>query len=213
MPVMPVMRTAALGFGLAIAIVALAFATPGCSVHRKSDDLACNDTRDCKNGGSCDRGYCIGGVDNCPAPCTDCDLTDPTDLTCRIDCAGRSCGNMHCPPGFDCTFHCNSPGACGSIDCAAAKRCNIECSDSGACQQINCGPGECAVSCSGAGACPSIDCVSSCACDVSCGGNLTACPDMSCPTVFGTGDHCTRNGSPGARCDSNPSGCDTCSAF
>jgi hypothetical protein len=206
-----VMRTAALvAGGMLVGLVGLiGLSTPGCWVHRKSDELACNDSTDCQHGGTCDRGYCVGGTQGCPSPCTSCDLTD---RTCQIDCGGRSCGNMHCPPGFDCTFHCNSSGACGAIDCAAARGCDIECSGPGACLQINCGPAQCSVSCSGSGACPSIDCVSSCACDVSCG-NTTACPSMSCPTVFGTGDHCTRNGSAGSRCDSNPSGCDTCSPF
>jgi hypothetical protein len=200
------MRTAA----LVLALIGTGIAIPACWVHRKSDELACSDTTDCKSGATCDHGYCVGGNNGCPSPCTDCDLGG---LTCKIDCNGRSCGNLHCPPGFDCTFHCPGPGACGDIDCAAATRCDIECSGSGACGNINCGPGECSVSCSGGpAACPSLDCVSSCACDVSCG-NLAACPDMSCPTVFGTGDHCTRNGSPGSRCDSNPSGCDRCSLF
>jgi hypothetical protein len=31
---------------------------------------------------------------------------------------------------------------------------------------------------------------------------------MSCPVVAGTS--CTRGGTPGANCSSNPAGCDTC---
>jgi hypothetical protein len=196
--------------GVAALLVLFAFialaATTSCWVHRKSDDLACNTTGDCRNGGTCENGYCLGGTSNgCPAPCTSCDLGH---LTCEVDCAqGQLCGALHCPAGFQCTIKC-SAGACGDIDCAAAQSCDIECQGAGACHNINCGPGACSISCS-AQACSAVDCMASCACDVSCP-NPNTCPIMSCPTVFGTGALCTRQGIPGARCDSSQSDCDTC---
>jgi hypothetical protein len=200
------MRKAAAILGV-LMVAGLAASMPSCWVHRKSDEVACNTTSDCKGGGTCENGYCLGSSNGCPGPCTSCDLED---RTCEIDCtASQPCGNLSCPAGFECTIECSNAGACGDIDCAAATGCDIDCSGALACHNINCGPGECSISCSGPQACPSIDCVSSCACDVKCLGSA-ACPSMSCPTVFGTGALCTRDGSAGARCDSSEADCDRC---
>jgi hypothetical protein len=192
-----------------LALLVLVVPIASCWVHRKSDDLRCNVSGDCRDGGTCEDGYCIGGASNgCPSPCTDCN-TD--DKTCKIDCtSGGSCGSVQCPAGYDCTIRCGA-GACQDIDCAAAAACDIDCQGGAACHNIHCGPGPCSISCS-AQACASVDCVTSCACDVSCP-NPNTCPAMSCPMVFGTGAPCTRTGGVGGRCDSNPDGCDTCPVF
>lgn len=194
------------------AVVALAgfaaVSSTSCFVHRRSGDLpTCTTDLDCVlvNLGVCDHGYCVDASSACPSPCTSCDLIDKT---CEVQCsAGTGCGAVQCPPGFDCTIRCGNT-SCGDIDCAEAKRCKIDCSGAMACGNVNCGPAECEISCSGQNACPSIDCASSCKCDVTCNNSGTACPSMSCPMVDGTS--CTRLGSAGGNCDSNPAGCDTC---
>lgn len=197
------MRARALLVLIAVSLVS------GCWVHRRSDELACTTSADCHGGATCENGYCLAGSSiGCPAPCTDCSLAD---LFCKIDCtSGESCGDLHCPAGFECQIRCGA-GACGDIDCAAATTCDIDCQGAAACHNINCGPGECAISCSAQG-CGTVDCRSSCACDVSCP-SATACPSMSCPMVFGTDTACTRSGTAGSRCDSGPAGCDTCPTF
>lgn len=197
---------------LGLVAAAAAIAQTSCAVHRRSEDLVCTTDADCTriNGGTCDEGYCVTASSGCPGPCMSCDFTD---LTCEIPCnSGQSCGAVKCPVGFDCTIRCGSSG-CGDIDCAGAQHCKIDCSGQGACGNINCGAAACEITCSGQGACPSIDCTRSCQCDVTCNSSGAACPSMSCPTVPITGQLCTRQGTAGANCDSNPPGCDTCPAF
>lgn len=191
-------------------VVALAGAVAGtsCAVHRRSSDLpTCTTDLDCLlvNGGVCDHGYCVDAGSVCPSPCTSCDLVDKT---CDVQCdSSHICGAVKCPPGFDCTIRCDT-GTCGDIDCAGATHCRIDCRSAMACGNLNCGPAACDISCNGQGACPSIDCANSCRCDVSCNANGVACPNMSCRVA--AGGPCTRNGSAGGNCSSNPTGCDTC---
>ncbi len=192
---------------LALAGVA-AVSSTSCFVHRRSGDLpTCTTDLDCLlvNVGVCDHGYCVDATSACPSPCTSCDLTDKT---CEVQCnAGSACGLVKCPPGFDCTIRCGSAN-CGDIDCAEGTHCKIDCSGQAACGPINCGHAACEISCSGQDACLSIDCASACGCDVTCNANSGACPSMSCP--MGDNGPCTRQGSAGGNCSSNPAGCDTC---
>ena len=165
------------------AIVALgSLSSSSCYVARLSDSYACSSDDQCKDGRTCDQGFCVETP--CPAECTSCDL--PSKI-CRIDCMqNRACGDVTCPIGYDCRISCSRAGSCG---------------------RITCGPGPCDVTCGGAGACPSVDCRTSCACDVHCN-NATACLDMMCPMVVAT--ECTQDGSAGSPCDSSASVCDTC---
>lgn len=190
---------------LVLGCAGLAALPASCFVHRVSEDFACQVNRDCADGRVCDQGFCIEAASLCPSPCTSCDVDA---RFCRIDCtAGRPCGNLQCPAGYDCEIRCNNSGACGAIDCAAAASCDIDCAGPASCGNLHCGAGECAIRCQGTGACPSVDCAASCACDVAC--NQPAwCPSMACPTtVLGP---CTQEGSAGAPCDSTEPGCGLC---
>ena len=193
-------RIAALGLVAAIAAI------PACFTSRRSDAYACATTADCDASRVCLSGYCVvrDGA-SCPAVCASCDLVD---LTCRIDCAsGKSCGDIACPPGFDCTIRCGA-GACGKVDCSQSLACDVSCSGGGACREVTCGAGRCDVACSGANGCAAVDCRSSCACDVSCN-NGNSCGTMQCPMVGATA--CTRSGQAGAACDSTEaSACSRC---
>jgi len=177
-----------------------------CSVDRHSSEFACTSDSDCKDTTrTCDQGYCVERAsNNCPSPCTSCDLSNGT---CQITCnAGRPCGNVQCPFGFDCTIKCNNANACGSIDCVPGTSCDITCNNGLACGPINCGFGECSVDCNGTSACQTVDCFTSCKCDVKCN-SVTDCAPPSCPPgpTF-----CTQDEIPGATCDSSPDGCDRC---
>lgn len=182
-----------------------AMAMTSCAVNRRSDALACTTSADCHDNRTCDRGYCVERVGDCPSPCTSC---DPGNKTCKIECsAGKPCGDVQCPSGYDCTIDCNSANACGSIDCVPGTKCDISCAGARSCGPINCGPTECKVDCSGLAACPSIDCAAACSCDVDCN-NATACPSMSCPQSL---DYCAKTTAAGQVCDSGASPlCDRC---
>jgi hypothetical protein len=185
-----------------------ALAIASCAVHRLSEGYVCGNNGDCDSGRICDRGFCVDDESQgqCPSVCSSC---NPGQRTCRIECsASRPCGSVECPDGFECTVRCSNAGACGDIDCAPGTGCDIECSGAGSCGAINCGKQACQIDCAGVASCPQIDCVDSCGCDVACNTPL-ACPSMSCPQVLDT--LCTRNGDPGATCDSSYSVvCDTC---
>ena len=190
---------------LAAATVA-ALSVASCSVHRLSDSFTCDpagDGHECGSDRFCSQGFCV--QTDCPDPCSSCDVGA---RTCRIQCtAGKPCGNVQCPAGYDCTVRCQNNGACGAVDCAQAHSCDVECSGPGSCGNLNCGKNECTIGCSGAVACPLIDCAASCSCDVSCTG-ASACPSMACPV--GSLGPCTDQGSAGAPCNSNRAGCDVC---
>jgi hypothetical protein len=179
-----------LGLGLGAGAVAQL----SCSVTRRSSELACTSSSDCKDSDRhCVNGYCVehtgSSSDGCPAGCTSCDLSDPTNPSCEIDCdSSDHCGDIACPAPFNCTIKCNGAGACGDVGCGAV--------------------GACDVTCTGGGACGDIDCLASCKCDVHCNGD-GSCGDMTCPLRQ---TQCTHGGMAGAPCDSsvNPA-CNLCS--
>jgi hypothetical protein len=191
---------------VALAVLGItAMSATSCVVNRRSGDLACETNADCHDNRTCDRGYCVEHTGDCPGPCTSCDLGA---MTCKIECsAGKPCGDVQCPFGYDCTIDCNNASACGSIDCVPGTKCNISCSGARSCGPINCGLTECKVECSGASSCPSIDCAAACSCDVDCTSAL-ACPSMSCPQGL---DYCAKTTSAGEVCDSTAATlCDRC---
>jgi len=189
-----------------VALVALGVVPIGCWVSRRSEGYACTHSSDCDASRTCDNGYCVLRQPECPSGCTSCDLTA---MTCRIECtAGKPCGDVTCPAGFDCTVRCNNSGACGDVTCGAGKSCDISCSGQGSCQAIDCATTRCHVQCSGAAACPFIGCANACRCDVTCG-NPAACPGMACPRVGAS--FCTSDGTAGGVCDPGfDSQCDRC---
>lgn len=192
--------------GLLIGL-ALAAAAPACFTSRRSDAYACTVTAECDSPRVCVSGFCVApdGA-GCPSPCTSCDLTA---RTCRVECsAGKPCGTVTCPAGFDCTVRCASVGACTNVDCSHGDHCDITCSGAGSCGNVTCSQRRCDVECTGGLACGTISCASSCRCDVSCSGNA-ACPVNQCPMVGN--QSCTTNGMPGPACDSGfDPGCDRC---
>jgi hypothetical protein len=175
----------------------------GCSVNRKSDQFACGSNGDCKDNRICDRGFCI--EQSCPSPCTSC---DNVAMTCEVDCAGRSCGTVHCPSGYTCTINCEGNNACNSVQCGDGTACTVTCDGVMACRRIDCGTKACNITCGAtANSCPNIGCSDSCKCDVSCNG-ANVCGSMSCPD---NGTLCTQGGVAGAPCSSSfaPS-CSSC---
>jgi hypothetical protein len=197
------MKAAILVVLAAAGLAALSVAS--CSVHRLSDSFTCDpagDGHECGSDRFCSEGFCV--QTGCPGPCTTCDVGD---RTCRIDCTDKSCGNVQCPAGYDCTIRCTNGGTCGAVDCAQAHSCDVDCSGPGSCGNLNCGKSACTIRCSGVLACPLIDCADACSCDVFCN-NPASCPSMSCP--MGTLEPCTDQGSAGGLCSSDPPGCDKC---
>jgi hypothetical protein len=201
--------------GLVVAVAALG---TSCSIDHRSDQYACTTTNDCKDGRVCDNGYCIvagsidaprldgpkpgGDANNCPAPCTTCNLQQKT---CTVNCQQANCsGPIACPAGYRCDIQCNTENACRSgIDCKQAASCNIECSGRQACEDVVCGPGPCDVGCSGPASCRDISCSNSCACDVTCTGNQSCqsgiqCTSLACRSTSGSG------------CTSVPAFCHSC---
>lgn len=183
-----------------------ALSVASCSVHRLSDSFTCDpngDGHECGSDRFCSQGFCV--QTDCPDQCSSCDVGE---RICRIQCtAGKPCGDVQCPAGYDCTIRCQNNGACGAVDCAQAHSCDVECFGPGSCGNLNCGKNACAIDCSGTLACPMIDCAASCSCDVSCTGT-SSCPSMACP--MGSLGPCTDQGSAGAPCNSNRAGCDVC---
>ena len=182
---------------LAILVLALA----GCSVSRKSEQFACTTSVECKDGRTCDRGYCVEQA-ACPSPCNSCDMSS---MTCNINCSSGSCGGVHCPDGYNCTIMCTGNNACNSVDCSDGTSCAISCIGNQACRHVDCGNARCMITC-GANGCNNVDCSSSCQCDVVCpSGNC----NTSCPSSTG-GTLCTQNGSDDTACSSAMPGCAHC---
>jgi hypothetical protein len=202
---------------LALALVTLAIVA-GCSIDHRTDQYACSPTAPCGDGRVCDQGFCVvaGTIDaprgdgppssndanNCPAPCTSCNVQQKT---CTVNCQLTSCASLiTCPAGYKCDIQCNTDNACRSgISCQTAAGCTIECSGRQACEKVQCGPGPCAVTCSGPNSCRDVACNNSCACDVICTGNQSCSRGIQC-TSFA----CRNPTGPG--CTSMPSFCRTC---
>jgi len=182
--------------------IALALVLCGCSVSRKSENLHCNTTMDCKAGGQCVEGFCVG-QSSCPMGCATCD-TDANPATCMVtDLMG---GSFTCPSGFHCVLDCGTSGACGSITCNSGASCDITCSDADACGTITCNGGPCDIHCIAPQGCKQVNCSNSCACDVAC--PIGDCTSISCPRVMGS--YCTANGANNQPCESSPPGCNQC---
>lgn len=203
---------------LVISVVIGALALAACSINHRSDQYACSSSADCDNGRVCDNGFCVvagstdaprndgkppgGDANNCPAPCTSCNIQQKT---CTIDCQTANCTNtVTCPAGYNCDIRCNVDNSCrNGINCQLSGGCNIECSGKQSCQNVECGSGPCDVGCSGAASCRGVSCNNSCACDVLCTGS------QSCPE----GIQCTSigcRGTNGIGCTSVPAFCHSC---
>lgn len=201
------------------AIVAFAALGTSCSINHRSDQYACTTNADCEGGRHCQDGYCVvagtldaskvvdapkpgGDANNCPAPCTSCNVQQKT---CTINCQQTSCTNtVTCPPGYKCDIQCNTDNACrNGINCLAAASCSIDCIGKQSCQNVQCGPGPCAVACSGPATCKGVSCGNSCACDVTCTGNQSCAEGIQC-TSFA----CRSTNGPG--CTSVPAFCHSC---
>jgi hypothetical protein len=198
--------------GLVVLVAAgLAALAASCSVHRVSDGFACDPAGNgspCASGRVCRQGFCVessGGTDACPSQCTSCDVGD---RTCEIDCAGKPCGNVQCPAGYDCTIRCTNGGTCGGVDCAQAHSCDVTCTGPAACGNLDCGAQQCRIRCSGSLACAMIDCTASCSCDVVCSSPAASCPNRACPA--GALGLCTEDGTAATPCNSDPPGCGLC---
>ncbi|MEJ7601364.1 MAG: hypothetical protein WKG01_25895 [Kofleriaceae bacterium] len=205
----------------------LAFAAGSCSIEHRSGTLVCEVQADCPSDRRCRDGYCEftgpidAGIDGrpdrpdapirpdafaCPPQCTTCDLGD---MTCNIDCEMTDCTDtanpITCPPGWNCTIACSTPGACRNLDCKQAASCDVTCKGSGSCRDATCGnDAPCDFTCSGEQSCRNVNCDASCGCDVRCD-NLTSCPlQNDCP---GAGTECETFGN---GCTRLRTGCDTC---
>lgn len=189
-------------------VAVLALCAVSCTVNRKSEQFTCVTSLDCKDGRTCDQGYCVtdgsGSDPACDAQCTSCDHTT-TPPTCVIQGTGGA--SIDCPQNAPCKVLCTSSGACNQVTCNAPT-CNIICSSPGACGSVSCGGGACDVTCSATNACPMVSCASACSCNVSCA-NKPACGALTCP-MSSTGGFCTDTGTSGGACSSNPAGCNHC---
>jgi hypothetical protein len=153
----------------------------------------------------------------CPTICSSCDFGS---MTCDIDCAvptgGDSrCGSgtsgtggnqatVQCPPGFNCTIECTTPGSCRSVSCIGGLSCQVQCASAQSCKTVACGKGACDVECTGQSSCKNVACGESCKCDVDCQGQETCTGSIIC-----SNEACDNFLTPG--CDStNDSSCDVC---
>ncbi|MCW5801435.1 MAG: hypothetical protein KIT31_03420 [Deltaproteobacteria bacterium] len=194
-----------------LATLAFAVLTAGsCSIHHRSDALACTNNRDCTEPGSkCEDGVCTQpngpGADAprpdaklppdasapaCPPECTSCNVNT---MRCEIDCASPSADctkRITCPTGWDCDIACSGNQQCrAGVDCQKSRSCNVTCSGTASCRNVGCGPGPCNVQCTGQDACRTVACGPSCRCDVGCSGAArcenVSCPDFLCGTFEG----------------------------
>jgi hypothetical protein len=115
---------------------------------------------------------------------------------CTRGCAGQLCeidplpdGTLpECPAAFDCTVHCEQPGAClGPVRCGQASHCLVNCSGQDNCTGlISCDSADtCTVTCSGTRACAAIDCGSARDCAVSCTGTDSCSAGIACGAEAG----------------------------
>lgn len=175
-----------------VAVVLALAAAGSCSVTHRSNDFACENTRDCAAGRVCVDGFCIAGqpqqpppdarveldarppVDapiilppdapQCPAQCTSCDLKAKT---CKVDCAV-------------------SPELCMAgappIVCPDGFTCDIDCSTERACRNgIDCtGGAGCTITCGADTSCRNLSCGAA-PCRIDCPG-FDSCTNVDCGT-------------------------------
>jgi hypothetical protein len=125
-----------------------------------------------------------GTVAMCPAACTG---GCPMDGICNVDCAGNTCANVTCPPGYNCFVNCNN-GKCsgGTITCPDKHNCSVNCQGAASCQNATIkatGTGKVSVKCSAdAQVCDGVN--------VTCGVNAcdATCAGASKPTLGNCGN-------------------------
>jgi hypothetical protein len=210
-----------------VCLFVLLVVSGACSINHRSDQFACENSRQCDSNQTCQDGFCVtGGQPPGDGPITDPDGPLPPDAfvcppqctscnsqtnTCTIDCniSATACTTaINCPAGFNCNVLCTRNNLCQNVNCSQAASCNVQCKGNSTCKNVTCGENKCDIECVGNLACQNVDCVNSCACDVTCGQG-TSCVNVDCPVVgqnepFGCSDF-----RPNV-CTSEPDGCDTC---